>query len=739
MKKNMKCCVEQTVALNPSAQALYSTRPELKGAAVFSKSGCFAIVDRKRIAFSPDGQAVSPFERDGSIWLPMAPIAAGIAHAAVVDTQAGTLNFTYRRKKYEFCAAVDQMVVSGERVPLDFAPIAANGTLFFPLNFVKEFFHWRQSFLDPMGLVVLSNRKAIYDSARDEDLIWRLIADTSFVRPTGERIVDDLRRRFPNPTRGKLFASFDELMQLRRLAKSDAALGGYVSALKQTYGHNSDAFLRPAITADDGAKALKASADALLAFVMLFRVTGDKQYAERAAAEAEAIADLADWKRDDSWLLFSKVVFAMALTYDWCRYAWSEGRKAKLERSMLRNALRPMLEEYDAPDGMWHEGGFYAAVVNASTLALSLALSDIYPQTTYKLLERVVRNMEPCFAEVAPDGGNEISTVVWEQTARALGLTVAMLERACGTDYGFGEMPGFAATAYFPIYTETANGAWNYHGFAADAVDTSMQYFFAKYTKDDVLAWMRRQELLSGKKDVHPFDILFYTPVDDAMTPHLALDTVYRKAGLSVMRSNWHPDATVLGLHGGKNHLDACEKNAGAVLLEMGGERFFANAGKESPEQNADADVKIVEMRSSAARAYAVADMTSAFDAAVRAKRGVMLTENRSVVVIQDEITFAEPADFVWSAWTQANTKVSGSGRSAVLELNGKRMGCKLCGVGSPAKFELTEDENGWKCLTVRVPNKEKLRMAVVCRLLADGDRATEKVYDVVPMAKWGE
>ena len=149
--------------------------------------------------------------------------------------------------------------------------------------------------------------------------------------------------------------------------------------------------------------------------------------------------------------------------------------------------------------------------------------------------------------------------------------------------------------------------------------------------------------------------------------------------------------------------------------------------------------MKIVEMRSSAERAYAVADMTSTSKAILRAKRGVMLTDKRSVAIIQDEITFTQPTDFVWSAWTQATAKVSASGRSVVLESNGKRLGCKLCGVGSPAKFELTEAENGWTCLTVRVLGKEKLRMAVVCRLLADGDKATEKVYDVVPMAKWGE
>jgi hypothetical protein len=41
--------------------------------------------------------------------------------------------------------------------------------------------------------------------------------------------------------------------------------------------------------------------------------------------------------------------------------------------------------------------------------------------------------------------------------------------------------------------------------------------------------------------------------------------------------------------------------------------------------------------------------------------------------------------------------------------------------------------------LTVTVEGKARLRMAVVCRLLAEGEKPSEKVYDVVPMSKWGE
>ena len=742
----------------------YATMPELKGAAVFSKSGSFTLVDRKRIANTADGAIARPFESNGRLWLPMAPVAAGIARSAVVDNRAFTLSFTYRRKKYIFSGNSNCMTVNGVEEQLGFYPAVLGGTLFCPAEFVKNFFHWRQCYVDPMGLIVLSNRRNVFDSVRDADVIWQLIADTTFQRPDADRILNDLHRRFPNAGRGRLLASFDDLMQLRREAKTDAALKGYVTLLKTQYGNKSRAFLDATVGDGVTETELNAAADKLIAFSMLYRVTGDKQYAERAALEAEALSALTDWSLGSATNI-GTVALAVAICYDWCHHVWSEGRKAVIERGMLRNAMRPGLEIYCGKGKMWQTGGVRSAVVNAGMLAMALALADVYPQTAYKLLNNVLRNVEPCFAAYAPDGGYSESVAAWEKSCRSLALIVAMLEKACGTDYGFASAPGFAATAYFPIYAETANGAWNFHDCAATSVDTSVSFLFSRMTNDPVPAWMRRQQILSAQKAVHPFDILFYVPVDDSMTPQLPLDAVYRKAGLAAMRSGWGTDATFVGLHGGSNHVAGGDLDAGSVVLEMGGERFFVETGAEealpvltrrraegqntltvdpapapAPDQNPDAVARLTEMRSVDDRAYAVVDMSSIHDLILRGKRGVLLTEGRSVAVIQDELTLAQPAEVVWTAWTKASVTLNGSGRAATLTQNGKTMVCRLCGAASPARFVATAIENtDLTALTVRISAKEKLRVAVVCRLLAEGDSVNAKVYDVIPMSKWCE
>lgn len=735
----------------------YASMVELKGAAVLSKSGNFSIVDRRRVANSIDGVPAIPFEKDGVLWVPLAPIAAGFAHGAVVDNLALTLTFTYRRRKYAFSADSNEMTVDGLREALGFYPMVEGGTLFFPIDFVKTFFHRRQCYVDPMGLIVISNRKNIFDAVKDEPIVRELVADTTFLRPTADRVLADLHRRFPNASRGRLLATFDELMQLRRDAKQDVTLKSYVNALKARFGSKTELFLAEPDTGD-----LEQSAECAVAFAMLYRVTGDKVYAERAAVECEALSMLSDWQ-SASMAIVGEVALGVSIVYDWCHHVWSEGRKARIERALLRQAMRPGVDAYNGRARMWRAGSVNGAVANAGFLASALTLADVYPQTSYKLLDAVLRNLEPCFMAYAPDGGCTESVWAWAKSTRALTLVVAMLETACGDDYGLSRAPGFLASAYFPIYTETKNGAWNYHNAAAEAVDTVSLSYFAKRTGRKTLAAVRRDEIASGRKNVHPFDLLFYAPVEEDVTKSLPLDAVYRRAGLVALRSDWSDDGIFVGLHGGRNNEHAGDLDAGSLVLEMGGERFFVETGREEslpallrrraegqntvvvepaaeplPDQNPDAVARFTEVRSGKDRAYAVLDMSATSDAILRAKRGVLLTADRSLAVVQDEMTLASPATVVWSAWTRAEIKLNKSGRAATLTQNGRMMECRLSGIGYPARFACrTVEGSDLSRLTVTVEGRDKLKMAVSCQLI--DETAEKREYEFAPMSRWAE
>lgn len=735
------------------APQIYVKMPELKGAAMFSRTAAYAVVDRKRLPIAPDADpAARPFEADGVLWLPMAPIAAAIAHRAVVDNKANTLSFTYRRKKYAFSGDSEAYTVDGEKNRLGFLPKIAGGTLFFPAQYVMDFFRWRQIFTSPLGLVILSNRRNVFDAARDAGLLWQLNAEITFVQPTAERVVEDLRRKIPNADRCRLLLTHDEWFALRRAAKKPGEERRLMDLIKKKYGKQTEAY-RGAPSGDTA----WATCENIIAWSALYRVTGERSYALRVLGEMNALARLDGWGAEKSVHDALAVGYACAIGYDWCRQTWTEAQKAPLERAMLRFALRPGVDCLRGTGRMWHAGTSESAENLCALVALALALAEAYPETSYRVFRFGGSSLISCFAAYAPDGGYPEGIAAWEKATRALALTIAMLRSACGTDYGFASAPGFSQTALFGQNLETKNGMWNLCGAKAGMLDTSVFGWFSLTYGNEAFAWLRRQDLLSGKKTVSPYDLVFYRPLGMTESPVLPLDSVRRRAGIVTLRSAWGEDACFVGLHGGSNHEVGGVLDAGSFCLEMGGVRFLSACGNAIadpalrrraewqntvtvdpqdapyPDQNPQAVAAITEAKSAPDRAFAAVDLGGISDKLLRAKRGALLYAHRSVAVIQDEMQLADAGVVVWSACTEA-TVVRNGGRYLLLERDGKTLLCRIYG-GGTSKFEvLPIGETPFSRLVIRVEAKDRVRLAVAFALT---DAPDAKLYELQPMSKW--
>ncbi len=745
-----------------SAPDRYLTRAELKGAALFSRNAPFALVDRKRIpnAIDCDPDA-RPFDSGGILWIPMAPVAAALGHKAIADNKAYSLSFVYRRTSYVFYGNSDRYSVGGEEQTLPFRPMVRAGTLFFPVGFVKDFFHWRQIYSDPCGLILLSNRKNAFDPERDAQTLRELGSVMTLQIPAPIDILNDLHKKIPNPDKGRLLLLPEEWMEKRKLAKVDVELSRMLGLAKRAFGQKSEAFLSAPIfeSAEANKDDIPAARNRLLSFSLLYRMTGEKPYALRAYAEAKALAVLPDWSFGERSILTAcGIGLAVSLAYDWCHTAWSEGEKATVERALLRYLMRPGVECYNGRGLMWRQGGADAAEINCALTAAALALADIYPETAQKILAHSLRNAASCFEAYAPDGGYAEGMNSWERATHYLALLIAMLDSACGKDYGLASLPGFSATARFAMMAETPVGAWNYHAAEASSVNTSIFGWFGKKYGKKTAPWIRRHDLLSGKKALDILDFVWYAPLDGNTIPELALDAVYRNAGVVMLRSGWGEGDTFLALHGGSNRTFGGELDAGSFVLEMGGVRFFGELApstdpnrrraqyqntvvinpdaKPVADQNPDASAPITEARSLPERAYATIDMVSTADELLRAKRGILLTENRTVAIVQDELTLRESAEVLWTSYTAADVEQV-NGKTLILRQDGVSLLCKLSGAGN-SRFEISKLDSGEATrISVRVAVKDKLRMALACKLLADSADKSEKLYDIAPMSTW--
>ena len=281
---------------------------------------------------------------------------------------------------------------------------------------------------------------------------------------------------------------------------------------------------------------------------------------------------------------------------------------------------------------------------------------------------------------------------------------------------------------------------------------------------DPTYAAVRHQQIANNLKSVTPLDILFYTPTEESFVPALAQDAVYRKAGLAILRSGWGKEDTFVGLHGGANDEVNGDLDAGSVMMDMAGVRFFAETGgiealplvlrrravgqntivvnpttEPAPDQEPHANAKIVEMKGREDRIYAVVDMTPTNKAILRGKRGVMLTDNRSTVVIQDELVLTAPGEILWTVHTPAEVEILNGGKVAKLTANQKVLKCQIGGFGK-AKFVAEKLENSdLTRLFIRAEVKDRLRLSVAAKVIGEGEDFDAKLYEVAPISTWGE
>lgn len=128
------------------------------------------------------------------------------------------------------------------------------------------------------------------------------------------------------------------------------------------------------------------------------------------------------------------------------------------------------------------------------------------------------------------------------------------------------------------------------------------------------------------------------------------------------------------------------------------------------------------------------------------AQRGLLFTDNRKAVVMQDEMTLSSASEVWWFAHVQdGEITVAADGKSAIIEKQGKRMWAGIVSDMADAKFEVMAadplptspkkndaeyDRSAWKKLAIHTSGVTDYKLAVVFRLLEGSpDRAELQIY----------
>ena len=330
-----------------------------------------------------------------------------------------------------------------------------------------------------------------------------------------------------------------------------------------------------------------------------------------------------------------------------------------------------------------------------------------------------------------PDGSYIESPGYWSYGTNSLFRLLASLLSATGDDYGFMDAWGIDTTCYFAIHSESSDyKMWNFNDGSDGVQDSSLFFFVGSYYEDDNLVRVRKKQLANGKSYAI-YDILFY---NTSITGEPELTTEYEMVGIDAfsVRSSWDKGAIYAGIIGGPNTVSHGQMDAGSFIYHNNGKVWFTDLGTDnynmyggyfsnfklyrvggeghnmlllSSEQSSlpygqstTADPKIIKSASGDNGGYAILDMSDAYGSHVLSgQRGMLFTNSRNTVVIQDEYVFNGAKTVYWFGHYQLATGyvddvvISADGRTAFMISGDDILRVSIVSNNTDLKFEIMD------------------------------------------------
>ena len=319
------------------------------------------------------------------------------------------------------------------------------------------------------------------------------------------------------------------------------------------------------------------------------------------------------------------------------------------------------------------------------------------------------------FGMYVPDGSYMESANYWSYGTNSIFRTIACLEQTCGTTFGLSAAGGLDRTMYYSYYVQSSDGlTWRYHDDNGTTLDTGMNALYASIVGDEAAAAYRKYLVAKGAAAPSIYDTFNYKA--DA-TDFSAMPLDYYMPGIEgyAMRDTWEKDSIYVAFAGGTNTSTHVQIDSGAFVYHNNGVAWFQDPGTEdynakgfaygakTIEGNAagsssgtmyytntaegnntlaaydsnnpfgqkwssSAGGKFTSYGSNDHGSFAVLDQTSVYNAS-SAKRGILMTNDRKTVVIQDEVTYSSSLKSYWVGHLGEgiNVELSKDGKTAYL------------------------------------------------------------------------
>jgi hypothetical protein len=571
--------------------------------------------------------------------------------------------------------------------------------------------------------------------------------------PTGPEILSHLTKSHP-----RLLASSNDFVRLKLQTASEEPQRSWGAALRaQAAGILTASPSKYEIP--DGLRLLDTSRrvmNRVYTLGLMYRITNERQYADRAWTELAAAAEFKDWN-PRHFLDTAEMTHAFAIGYDWFYDVWTQEQRETLRQAMVEKGFKPALALYRTQRGFTRIHNNWNQVCNGGIGMGALALGDVEPDLAGEILAAGLRSIQIAMGEFAPDGASVEGPGYWNYATIYNCVFLAGLESALFTDFGLSQMPAFRDTGLFPIYlTGPLGRTFNYADGGDKTIHAAQMFWLARKFDRPMYALYERQVAAPA-----PLDLLWFTPSSgDTKITQLPLDKYFKGPEVATLRSGWEgAQALFVGFKAGDNKVSHSHLDLGSFVFDALGVRWAMDLGADdynlpgyfgdkrwtyyrlraegqntlvinptaAPDQDPHAATKIIRFQSKPEASFAIADLTPAYrKEASKVWRGIKLL-NKEQVLIQDEIQADKPADIWWFMHTPAAVKIDNDGRIAELSEVGRKLRAEILSP-SDAKFEIRDahplptspqpehqarNENVRK-LTIHVDGAKRLQLVVL-------------------------
>lgn len=578
-------------------------------------------------------------------------------------------------------------------------------------------------------------------------------------RPAGN-ILATLRREHP-----RLIGLPDDLARVKKLIADDRRAAALYKEMLRSADKTLSA--KPVEHRLIGPRLLDMSRkclDRVYTLATVYRIDGDRRYAERAVREMLTAAEFDDWN-PKHFLDTAEMTHALAIGYDWLYDFLSPDQRRQIRGAIVTKGLREAEKVYRR-NTWWARSEYnWNQVCNGGISIGALAVAEDEPQLAAYILGRAVDSVPIAMKEYAPDGAWGEGPGYWNYATTYNVAMLAALESALGTDFGLSRTTGFSVTGDFRMQMiGPTKLAFNFADGHSGAGRAAAMYWLARKFDNPRYAWHER-DFIEGTSALH----LWWFDPRGIQPDDLPTDRWFRHVDVAFLRSKWHdPRALYVGFKGGDNKVNHSHLELGTFVLDADGQRWVLDLGSDDynlpgyfgklrwtyyrlgtqgqntllidgKNQDPKAVAPIVAFHSSPDRAHVVADLSAAYAGqAKQVARGIALLDRRKVLV-QDELVQVTGREVAWQVHTEAKIELQGS--HAVLTQKGETLQARIL-APADARFTIEsadapppqhQQPNVRKLVVNLPPSQNTLRIAV---LLTPGKEAVPAPA-VVPLGSW--